>query len=235
MVYQRRTGCFAFTPDHHPLNDAAHRFPAVDLIARLVLEHPSLIGDLSYLILENHPIIPPGAPSITERYENINAGEPLSDEQTTLAGLLEQIYDSTSQSQLDARRGAILERMVYHAVGSRKGPDDDVQLNASQLRTLGIRDRWPNGYSVDVAACFPHDQAVEFYACKLHARNMPEDDIDALDELGDYFSRAGCEVETAVCCMEVRDDLDYDDEFYDMLDRYPDVHTYAIDEIANLM
>lgn len=234
MAYEIRTRCFAYQPDHHPVNGAAHRFPAVEKIATLLLTDLTLIDDFSLLILQNSPIIPPGEPSITERYEDINGGF-LSGAQVELAQLLEQVYLTKDQKQLNARRGAILERIVYRAVNRRKRVGDDVCLNASSLRKPGPREKAPNHYSVDVAACFPHEKVIELYACKLQVKHMPEDDVVALDALGEYFADPGRTAYTAVCCMQSRDDLDLEDEYREMMDDYPDVATYAIDEVGELI
>ena len=131
-------------------------------------------------------------------------------------------------------RGVLLERIVYVAVSKRKQRTSDiVMLNVKRLKRPGTNDVPVNKYSVDVAACLPSNNTVELYACKLQSYYMPLEDLQNLDELGEYFSQdPNSRSITAVCCLETEASIDPD--FADNRARYDWIYLVTVETLADL-
>ena len=231
--YVRRTHCFVGEVDHHSDIEAAHRHPAIEGIAQLVLASPSLLADMSRLLLTNVPIVPPQAPRISDIYRNQYGGI-FSPEQAKLAQLLDDLYNTANQDTLDTRRGVVLERIVYLAIRTRSVPHqfDEVILNIAKLRFPAHGAQQVNGYSVDVAACLPSQRAVEFYACKLHSEFLDDRELQGLDKVGAHFAMGDADCFTGACVLEREDNLDPD--FLDLLEDYPDVLLFPVEHLLKL-
>lgn len=228
-----KTRCFAGEKDDWPLVTQAHKEPVVIGIADLMLTHPALLLDLSRLLLNNVPIIPPNEPRISDLYRDQNGGD-LSDEQKQLASLLDMLYSISRQDILNARRGAVLEHIAFKAIRKRIIPRqyDEIVLNIAGLRPSSPGSHSVSNYSVDIATCLPQLKTVEFYACKLHSDRLSEDELAGLDEVGDSFVHAHWQVFTSACVLEEYDNLDPD--FLDRHKLFPYISLFCADNLADL-
>jgi hypothetical protein len=162
-------------------------------------------------------------------------GGVLTPEEEQLGQHLDALYDTPDQVVLAHRRGIVLERIVSRAIWSRvEARGDEVVDNLRDIGETRPGARPINGYSVDVAACFPHVKRIEFHACKLHSAHMEPDNLDRLNQLGDYFyGRKLCATaQTALCCLETEDSVD--EETWDLIDAYPDIDLYTVEPLLDL-
>lgn len=212
---------------------AALRHQTVNAIVDHVLAYPDLLADLSLLLLANLTLTRSYPRRISSAYWKL-CGRNLTSEQAQLGRLLDTLYQAPDQETLNAWRGAILERLVYKCVCTRiRQPGDAVYANLDHLTIPRARRRNSNGYSVDVAACFPRLTRVELCACKLRSEHMRDIDLRDFDALGEYLLAVAGEVITSICSLETAESVR--EETWDRLECYPDVHLITVEDLMCLL
>ena len=125
-----RVSCFYYLQDPPGLTSAAHKNATINELAGHIVQHPELLKDLARLLLRNTVVQPPGTPAISPFYRKTKGGR-LNTLEQRLGELLDKVYETQRQDELNHWRGVVLERIVWMCIKSRATEIDTVLENVS--------------------------------------------------------------------------------------------------------